>query len=68
MDLIKSAEITSKCIENAFIRAKIEVEDYNGDITTVVFHKDQDIFKKAIHIANIIGDGHRVVKMEIIYA
>lgn len=68
MDLIKAAEITSKSIENAFIRAKIEVQDYKGDITTVAFYKDQDIFKKAIHMANLIGDGHRVINMEIIYA
>ena len=68
MDLIKATEITSKCLENTFLKAKIEVEDYRNNIHTIFLNKDQDIFKKAIKLSNIIGDGHRVLKMEIIYA
>lgn len=68
MDLIKASEIVLSSYQDSFLRAKIEVEDYREDIHTIVFHNDSNILNKAIKLANLIGDGHRVIKMEIIYA
>lgn len=64
-NIINYVEKINKLLEKKIKSVEVVVVDYKNEKYTIVFHKGQDVAKKAVKVANMLGDGNCVKKIKL---
>lgn len=64
-NIIDYAEQINKELDNGAKRVEVEVIDYKNEKEIVCFWKNQDVNKKILYFANMLGDGNEVKEVRV---
>lgn len=65
-NIINYVEKINKLLDKKVKRVEeVVVVDYTNEKYIIVFHKGQDVAKKAVKVANMLGDGNCVKKIKL---
>ncbi|WP_343337306.1 hypothetical protein TPELB_23660 [Terrisporobacter petrolearius] len=63
MNIIDVSKVIEYSFKNGFTRAEVKVRDCKNRCHNIEFKKEFYVFEHVITIANILGDGHRVISL-----
>lgn len=64
-NIIDYVEQINKELDKEVKRVEVEVIDYKNEKHIICFWKGQNVSKKVLHFANMLGDGNEVVEVTV---